>query len=56
MMSKFKYPVDTDQFQEIREQGELYVDKTGQHKFHKNNQVWCVEFFRRTQYSALVNF
>ena len=27
-MSKFKYPVDTDQFQEIREQGKLYVDKT----------------------------
>ena len=27
-MSKFKYPVDTDQFQIIREQGLLYVDKT----------------------------
>ncbi|MCQ2129466.1 MAG: ATP-binding protein [Bacteroidaceae bacterium] len=27
-MSRFKYPVDTDQFQEIREQGKLYVDKT----------------------------
>lgn len=27
-MSKFLYPVDTDQFQEIREQGKLYVDKT----------------------------
>lgn len=27
-MSKFRYPVDTDQFQEIREQGKLYVDKT----------------------------
>ncbi|MCQ2199733.1 MAG: ATP-binding protein [Paludibacteraceae bacterium] len=27
-MSKFRYPVDTDQFQEIREQGMLYVDKT----------------------------
>ncbi|MBQ0057857.1 MAG: AAA family ATPase [Bacteroidales bacterium] len=27
-MSKFKYPVDTDQFQKIREQGKLYVDKT----------------------------
>ncbi|MBQ0080074.1 MAG: AAA family ATPase, partial [Alistipes sp.] len=25
---KFRYPVDTDQFQEIREQGKLYVDKT----------------------------
>ena len=28
-MSKFKYPVDTDQFVEIREKGLLYVDKTG---------------------------
>lgn len=28
MMSKFRYPVDTDQFQEIIEQGKLYVDKT----------------------------
>ena len=27
-ISKFKYPVDTDQFQEIREQGKVYVDKT----------------------------
>ena len=27
-MSKFRYPVDTDQFQKIREQGMLYVDKT----------------------------
>jgi len=27
-MSKFKYPVDTDQFQLIREEGYLYVDKT----------------------------
>ena len=27
-MSKFRYPVDTDQFKEIREQGMLYVDKT----------------------------
>lgn len=27
-MSKFRYPVDTDQFQEIREQGKVYVDKT----------------------------
>lgn len=27
-MNKFKYPVDTDQFQKIREQGMLYVDKT----------------------------
>lgn len=27
-MSKFKYPIDTDQFQIIREQGLLYVDKT----------------------------
>ena len=27
-MSKFRYPVDNDQFQEIREQGMLYVDKT----------------------------
>ena len=27
-MSRFRYPVDTDQFQEIREQGMLYVDKT----------------------------
>ena len=26
--SKYKYPVDNDQFQEIREQGLLYVDKT----------------------------
>ncbi|MCQ2258334.1 MAG: ATP-binding protein [Bacteroidaceae bacterium] len=26
--SKYRYPVDTDQFQEIREQGMLYVDKT----------------------------
>lgn len=25
---KYKYPVDTDQFQKIREQGKLYVDKT----------------------------
>lgn len=25
---KFRYPVDTDQFQKIREQGKLYVDKT----------------------------
>ena len=27
-MSRFKYPVDTDQFQLIREQGLVYVDKT----------------------------
>ena len=27
-MSKFLYPVDTDQFQLIREQGKLYIDKT----------------------------
>ncbi|MDO4510785.1 MAG: AAA family ATPase, partial [Bacteroidales bacterium] len=27
-MSKFLYPVDTDQFQMIREMGKLYVDKT----------------------------
>jgi len=27
-MSKFIYPVDTDQFQDIREQGKVYVDKT----------------------------
>jgi len=27
-MSKFKYPVDTDQFMNIREQGYVYVDKT----------------------------
>lgn len=27
-MGKFLYPVDTDQFQKIREQGKLYVDKT----------------------------
>ena len=27
-MSRFRYPVDTDQFQNIREQGKLYVDKT----------------------------
>lgn len=27
-MNKFRYPVDTDQFQKIREQGLLYVDKT----------------------------
>ncbi len=27
-MSKFRYPIDNDQFQEIREQGLLYVDKT----------------------------
>lgn len=27
-MSRFIYPVDTDQFQKIREQGKLYVDKT----------------------------
>jgi len=27
-MSKFKYPVDNDQFAEIREQGLIYVDKT----------------------------
>ena len=28
-MSKFKYPVDTDQFQRILEDGKVYVDKTG---------------------------
>ena len=28
-MSRFKYPVDTDQFQNIREDGKLYIDKTG---------------------------
>ncbi|MDO4510855.1 MAG: AAA family ATPase [Bacteroidales bacterium] len=28
-MGKFLYPVDTDQFAEIRELGKLYVDKTG---------------------------
>ena len=28
MTRTFRYPVDTDQFQEIREQGMLYVDKT----------------------------
>lgn len=27
-MGKFKYPVDTDQFQEIIKQGKFYVDKT----------------------------
>ncbi|MCQ2257369.1 MAG: ATP-binding protein [Bacteroidaceae bacterium] len=27
-MSKYRYPIDTDQFQEIRELGMLYVDKT----------------------------
>ena len=27
-MSRFKYPVDTDQFKLIREQGLVYVDKT----------------------------
>ena len=27
-MSGFKYPVDTDQFQRIREDGKVYVDKT----------------------------
>lgn len=27
-MSRFKYPVDTDQFMLIREQGLVYVDKT----------------------------
>lgn len=27
-MSRFKYPVDTDQFQQIREDGKVYVDKT----------------------------
>ena len=27
-MSKYRYPIDTDQFQMIREQGMLYVDKT----------------------------
>lgn len=25
---RFVYPVDTDQFQDIREQGKVYVDKT----------------------------
>ncbi len=28
MAAKFVYPVDTDQFQKIREQGKVYVDKT----------------------------
>jgi len=27
-MSRFIYPVDTDQFQKIREQGKVYIDKT----------------------------
>lgn len=27
-MRRFRYPVDTDQFEEIREQGKIYVDKT----------------------------
>ena len=27
-MRRFKYPVDTDQFQRIREDGKVYVDKT----------------------------
>ena len=27
-MSRFVYPVDTDQFQKMREQGKVYVDKT----------------------------
>ena len=27
-MGKFLYPVDTDQFQAIREEGKVYVDKT----------------------------
>ena len=27
-MSRFKYPVATDQFQIIREDGKVYVDKT----------------------------
>ena len=27
-MSRFRYPVDTDQFQQIREDGKVYVDKT----------------------------
>ena len=28
-MRRFVYPVDTDQFQQIREDGKVYVDKTG---------------------------
>ncbi|MGM9718926.1 MAG: hypothetical protein ACI3YQ_11820 [Prevotella sp.] len=35
-MSRFKYPVDTDQFQRIREDGKVYVDKnvkTLRHQF-----------------------
>ena len=28
MQSKYLYPVDTDQFEDIRESGLLYVDKT----------------------------
>ena len=28
MNSRFRYPVDTDQFQEIRKKGLVYVDKT----------------------------
>ena len=27
-MRRFRYPVDTDQFKEIREKGLVYVDKT----------------------------
>ena len=27
-MIRFRYPVDTDQFQQIREDGKVYVDKT----------------------------
>ncbi|MCQ2096158.1 MAG: AAA family ATPase, partial [Bacteroidaceae bacterium] len=27
-MNRFRYPIDNDQFQEIREQSKLYVDKT----------------------------
>ncbi len=30
-MSKYRYPIDTDQFQKIREQGMIYVDIRPEH-------------------------
>lgn len=41
-MSRFLYPVDTDQFQKIREQGYVYVDKTDlvYDLVHKYNYVF----------------
>ncbi|MDO4511739.1 MAG: AAA family ATPase, partial [Bacteroidales bacterium] len=55
-MSKFRYPVDTDQFQIIREEGLLYVDKTElMHKLVKQYRYVFLARPRRFGKSLLCN-